>query len=247
MRRKIVAGNWKMNKTPAEAAAFARELAQFVGKSETEAVLCVPFVDIPAVVEAVRGTEISVGAQNLHFEDSGAFTGEVSAAMLVDLGVKYVIIGHSERREYFGETNEIVNKKTLKALEAGLLPIVCVGERLHERERGITVELVRLQVKTALYTVPREAAERIVIAYEPIWAIGTGVTATNAQAQEVCGAIRAVLTEMYGGETAAKIRLQYGGSVNTGNARELFSMPDIDGGLVGGASLKLDFVKIINY
>jgi len=246
MRKRIVAGNWKMNKTPSEAKALCEELLPLIGKEEnTEVVFCPPFIDIPAVVEAVKGSNIKVGAENMYFEEKGAYTGEVAPNMLVDAGCEYVILGHSERRGYFGETNEIVNKKVLKAFEHGLKPIICVGETLEQREQGITEDLVRLQTKVALKDVPAEDAVKAVIAYEPIWAIGTGKTATNEQAQEVCGAIRKVLAEVYGQEVADEIRVQYGGSVNAGNAKDLFAMPDIDGGLVGGASLKVDFASIV--
>lgn len=247
MRRRIVAGNWKMNKTPAEAKALIETLKPLVGANEeTDVVFCVPFIDIALAVEAVKGTNIKIGAQNMYFEEKGAFTGEIAPNMLKDAGCEYVILGHSERRGYFGETNEIVNKKVLKAFEHDLKPIICVGETLEQREQGITEDLVRLQTKIALKDVPAEKAVDAVIAYEPIWAIGTGKTATNEQAQEVCGAIRKVLGEIYGTETADKIRVQYGGSVNAGNAKELFGMADIDGGLVGGASLKADFADIVN-
>ena len=247
MRKRIVAGNWKMNKTPAEAKALIEVLKPLVGASEeTEVVFCPPFLDIAVAVEAVKGTNIKIGAQNMYYEEKGAYTGEVAPDMLVGAGCEYVILGHSERRGYFGETNEIVNKKVLKALEHGLKPIICVGETLEQREQGITEDLVRLQTKIALKDVSAEDAVKTVIAYEPIWAIGTGKTATNEQAEEVCAAIRKVLTEIYGEETAQEIRIQYGGSVNAGNAKELFAMPNIDGGLVGGASLKADFSDIVN-
>ena len=247
MRKRIVAGNWKMNKTPAEAKELIEVLKPLVGNSEeTEVVFCPPFLDIAAAVDAVKGTNIKIGAQNMYYEEKGAYTGEVAPNMLVGAGCEYVILGHSERRGYFGETNEIVNKKVLKALEHGLKPIICVGETLEQREQGITEDLVRLQTKIALKDVPAEEAVKTVIAYEPIWAIGTGKTATNEQAEEVCAAIRKVLCEIYGPETAEEIRIQYGGSVNAGNAKELFAMPNIDGGLVGGASLKADFADIVN-
>ncbi|MBO4888705.1 MAG: triose-phosphate isomerase [Firmicutes bacterium] len=247
MRKRIVAGNWKMNKTPAEAKALIEVLKPLVGSSEeTEVVFCPPFLDIAVAVEAVKGTNIKIGAQNMYYEEKGAYTGEVAPDMLVGAGCEYVILGHSERRGYFGETNEIVNKKVLKALEHGLKPIICVGETLEQREQGITEDLVRLQTKIALKDVSPEDAVKTVIAYEPIWAIGTGKTATNEQAEEVCAAIRKVLTEVYGKEVAEEIRIQYGGSVNAGNAKELFAMPNIDGGLVGGASLKADFSDIVN-
>lgn len=247
MRKKIIAGNWKMNKTPKEAKELINLLKDKTNADESDVVFCVPAVDIPAAAAELKDTHISVGAQNVHFEDSGAFTGEISADMLKELGVRYVVIGHSERRAYFGETDETVNKRTIKALEKGLIPIVCVGESLEQREDNITFELVRIQVKKAFKSISAEDAEKIVIAYEPIWAIGTGKTATSQQAQEVCKAIRDVISEIYDKETAEKIRIQYGGSVNASNAAELFAMPDIDGGLVGGASLKEDFIQIVNY
>ena len=246
-RRKIIAGNWKMNKTPSEAKALIEELIPLVATEAADVVFCVPFVDIPAAVEAVSGTNIQIGAQNMHFEESGAFTGEISPEMLWELGVEYVIIGHSERRQFFAETDEGVNKKLLKAFEHDLIPIVCCGESLEQREAGITLEWIRGQIEGAFLNVPAELAAETVIAYEPIWAIGTGKTATSEQAEEVCGYIRQVISELYSAEVAETIRIQYGGSVNAGNAAELFSMPDIDGGLVGGASLKADFGKIVNY
>lgn len=247
MRKKIIAGNWKMNKTPNEALALCQSLKEQVNTSEVDVVFCVPFVDLYPVLEAVRGSSIAVGAQNMFYEDSGAFTGEISPAMLTEMGVKYVIIGHSERRQYFAETDETVNKKVKKALENGLIPIMCCGETLEQREQGITIEFVRMQIKAGLQGITKEKAEGIIIAYEPIWAIGTGKTATAQQAQEVCGAIRQVLEELYGADTAQKMRIQYGGSVNEKNAAELFAMPDIDGGLVGGASLKPEFAQIVQY
>ena len=246
MRKRIVAGNWKMNKTPEQTKELINVLKPLVGDEEnTEVVFCPPFICLTTAIEAVKGTNIKIGAQNMYFEESGAFTGEVAPNMIKEAGCDYVILGHSERRAYFGETDEIINKKVLKAFEHDLMPIICVGETLEQREQGITEDLVRLQTKIALKDVPAADAEKAVIAYEPVWAIGTGRTATNEQAQEVCGAIRKVLVEIYGAETAEKIRIQYGGSVNAGNATELFAMPDIDGGLVGGASLKADFATIV--
>lgn len=245
MRKKIAAGNWKMNKTPKEAAALAEMLAPKMANDKAEVIFCVPYVDLVPVIGAVKGTDILVGAENLHFEDKGAYTGEISAPMLKEMGVKCVIIGHSERREYFNETDETVNKKIFKALEYGLKPIFCCGESLAEREDGITIERIRIQIKRGMRGLSAGQAKQVVIAYEPIWAIGTGKVATSAQAQEVCGAIRGVLAELYGSETADEISILYGGSVNGGNAEELFKMPDIDGGLVGGASLKEDFEKIV--
>ena len=247
MRNKIVAGNWKMNMSPARAVELINSLKDKIDTTEVDVVVCPPFVCLPAVLEAVEGTAISVGAQNMHFEENGAYTGEVAPSMLVELGVKYVIIGHSERRQYFGETDETVNKKVLKAIEHNLLPIICVGESLAEREQGVTIDLVRLQTKIALKDVKAEDAKKVVIAYEPIWAIGTGRTATSQQAEEVCKAIRNVVAEIYGSEVADEVRVQYGGSVNAGNANELFNMGNIDGGLVGGASLKEEFASIVNY
>lgn len=244
MRRKIIAGNWKMNKTPQEAVALINELKPLLANAEAEVVFCPPAVSLAAALEATKGSNIGIGAQNMYFEESGAFTGEIAPNMLTEMGVKYVILGHSERRQYFAETDEMVNKKVLKALEHNLIPIVCVGESLEQREQGITEDLVRLQTKIALRGVPAERAKEVVIAYEPIWAIGTGRTATNEQAEEVCAAIRKVLKELYGG-VAEEIRIQYGGSVKPSNAKEIFGMPNIDGGLVGGASLTKDFAGIV--
>ena len=247
MRKKIIAGNWKMNMTPAKAVELIDSLKNEINTNEVDVVVCPPFVCLPAVLEAVKGTNIAVGAQNMHFEENGAYTGEIAPSMLVELGVKYVILGHSERRQYFAETDQTVNKKTLKALEHGLVPVVCVGESLEERQQGVTIDLVRLQTKIALKDVTAEDAKKVVIAYEPIWAIGTGMTATSAQAEEVCAAIRQVIAEVYNQEVADAVRVQYGGSVNGGNANELFNMGNIDGGLVGGASLKPEFASIVNY
>ena len=247
-RKTIIAGNWKMNKTPAAAKQLIEELKPLISKAKwCDVVLCVPYVDIPAAVKAARGFKVAIGAQNMHFEKNGAFTGEISADMLRELGVKYVIIGHSERRQYFNETDVTVNRKVLVALEAGLRPIVCVGETLEQRELGITTEHVRLQVKVALKGVEAANVKRIVIAYEPIWAIGTGRTATSDQADEVCGSIRECIREMYGARVARAVTIQYGGSMNAGNAQELLSKVNVDGGLIGGASLKSgDFATIVN-
>ena len=246
-RKKIIAGNWKMNKTPSEAVALVEELKPLVANEEVDVVFCVPAIDIVPVVEAVKGTNIQVGAENMYFEESGAYTGEISPAMLVDAGVKYVVLGHSERRDYFKETDADVNKKVLKAIEHGITPIMCCGESLEQREQGITMDFIRQQVKIGLQNVTADQAKKMVIAYEPIWAIGTGKTATSEQAEEVCKGIRQCIAEIYDDATAAEIRIQYGGSVNAGNAAELFAMEDIDGGLVGGASLKPDFGKIVCY
>lgn len=247
MRKKIIAGNWKMNKTPAEAVELAKMLKDKVNTDEKDVVFCVPAIDIIPVGEVLKGTNIALGAENVYFEESGAYTGEISPLMLKEAGVKYVIIGHSERREYFGETDETVNKKVKKVLEHEMTPIMCCGETLTQREMNITIEHIRIQIKKGLYGLSASDAEKVVIAYEPIWAIGTGKTATSQQAQEVCAAIRQVVKEIYGEATAEKIRIQYGGSVNGKNAAELFAMNDIDGGLVGGASLKEEFENIVNY
>lgn len=247
MRRKIIAGNWKMNKTPSEAVALVNELKDLVKNDEVDVVYCVPAIDIVPVVEAVKGTNVKVGAENMYFEESGAYTGEISAAMLKDAGVEYVIIGHSERRDYFKEDDVLLNKKVKKAIEAGITPILCCGETLEQREMGIAVDFIRLQIKSDLKDVAAADAAKLVIAYEPIWAIGTGKTATSEQAEEICKAVRDCIREMYDDDTAEKVRIQYGGSVNAGNAAELFTKPNIDGALVGGASLKADFGKIVNY
>jgi triosephosphate isomerase len=247
MRKTIVAGNWKMNKTPSEAVELINTLKPLVASEDVDVVFCVPAIDITVAVEAAKGSNIAIGAENMYFEESGAYTGEIAPAMLVDAGVKYVIIGHSERREYFAETDETVNKKVLKAIEHDLVPIICCGETLTQREQGVTIDFVRQQIKIALQNVTADQAKEVVIAYEPIWAIGTGVVATTEQAQEVCAAIRECVAEIYDDATAAAIRIQYGGSVSADSAPELFAQPDIDGGLVGGASLKPDFGKIVNY
>ena len=247
-RKTIIAGNWKMNKTPAETKAFLDELKGKLGKQRwCDVVLCVPFVDIPAAVRAARDAKVAIAAQNMHWEKSGAFTGEVSAEMLKELGVKFVVIGHSERRQYFAETNETVNLKVKAALENGLRPIVCVGESLEEREADITAELITTQVKIALRDIEADQLRKIVFAYEPIWAIGTGKTATAEQAGEICGLIRSVIRAKYGARVARSVTIQYGGSMNPKNANELLAQLDVDGGLIGGASLKVDdFISIIN-
>ncbi|MBO5259828.1 MAG: triose-phosphate isomerase [Agathobacter sp.] len=246
-RRKIVAGNWKMNMTPSQAVKLVEELKPLVVSDTVDVVYCVPAIDIVPVVEALKGTNVAVGAENMYFEEKGAYTGEISAEMLVDAGVKYVVLGHSERRDYFKEDDALLNKKVKKAFEAGLTPILCCGESLEQREMGVTLDWIRLQIKSDLDGVTAEQVASMVIAYEPIWAIGTGKTATSDQAQEVCGAIRECIKEMYDEATAEAVRIQYGGSVNAGNAAELFAKPDIDGGLVGGASLKAEFGQIVNY
>lgn len=246
-RKKIIAGNWKMNMTPSQAVKLTEELAPLVKNDAVDVVYCVPAIDIVPVVEAVKGSNVQVGAENMYFEDKGAYTGEISAEMLVDAGVKYVIIGHSERRDYFKETDALLNKKVKKAIEAGLTPILCCGESLEQRELGVTMDWIRLQIKSDLDGVAADDVKNLVIAYEPIWAIGTGKTATTEQAEEVCKGIRECIAEIYDEATAEAVRIQYGGSVNAGNAAELFAQPDIDGGLVGGASLKADFGNIVNY
>ena len=246
-RRKIIAGNWKMNMTPSQAVKLIETLKPLVATEDADVVFCVPAIDIIPAVAAANGSNIEIGAENMYYEEKGAYTGEIAPDMLTDAGVKYVIIGHSERREYFAETDATVNKKVLKAFEHGLTPIICCGETLTQREQGITIDWVRQQIKIAFQNVTADQAKQAVIAYEPIWAIGTGRTATSDQAEEVCAAIRACIGEVYDEATAQAIRIQYGGSVNAGNAAELFAKPDIDGGLVGGASLKPDFGKIVNY
>lgn len=246
-RKKIIAGNWKMNMTPSEAVALVNELKPLVANDEVDVVFCVPAIDIIPAMEAAKGSNINIGAENMYFEEKGAYTGEISSNMLTDAGVKYVIIGHSERREYFAETDETVNKKVLKAFEHGITPIICCGESLTQREQGITIDWIRQQIKIAFLNVTADQAKTAVIAYEPIWAIGTGKVATTEQAEEVCAAIRACIGEIYDEATAEAIRIQYGGSVSAASAPELFAQANIDGGLVGGASLKPDFGKIVNY
>lgn len=247
MRKKIIAGNWKMNKTPSETVTLINELKPLVATEDADVIFCVPAISLTTALEAAKGSNIAIGAQNMYFEESGAFTGEIAPNMLTDIGVKYVIIGHSERREYFGETDVTVNKKVLKAFEHGITPIVCCGETLAQREQGVTIDFVRQQIKIAFLSVTPDQAKTSVIAYEPIWAIGTGKVATTEQAEEVCKAIRECVAEIYDEVTAAAIRIQYGGSVTAASAAELFSQANIDGGLVGGASLKADFGKIVNY
>ena len=246
IRSAIIAGNWKMNKTPSEAAKLIEELKAAMPEPDCEVVVCVPAIDIPAVAEAIKGSRIHLGAQNVHFEASGAFTGEISASMLAEMGVEYVIVGHSERRQYFGETNETVNLRAKAAIAAGLTPIICVGETLEQREQGITDDLISMQTKIAFNGIEKEDAINCVIAYEPVWAIGTGKTATAEQANEVCQLIRDTIGVLYDDETADGISIQYGGSMNAKNCAELLAMEDIDGGLIGGASLKApDFSVII--
>ena len=248
MRRKVIAGNWKMNMLPNEAINFIQGLDEKVKGTEHEVVLCVPYTDIFYSVLNAQETNIKIGAQNMHWEETGAYTGEVSAEMLKSVGVEYVIIGHSERRQYFAETDETVNKKLKKALSVGLKPIVCVGETLEQREQGITMKVITTQTEKALEGLNSEDVEKVIIAYEPIWAIGTGKTATKEDANDAVKQIREKIAEKYGQNTANGVIIQYGGSVKAANAKELFEMSDIDGGLVGGASLKVDeFSNIVNY
>ena len=235
-----------MYKTPSEAVELVNLLKDLVKNDDVDVVYCVPAIDIVPVVEATKGTNVAVGAENMYFEESGAYTGEISAAMLVDAGVKYVIIGHSERRDYFKEDDVLLNKKVKKAFEAGITPILCCGESLEQRELGVTMDWIRLQIKSDLAGVTADQVKSMVIAYEPIWAIGTGKTATSDQAQEVCKGIRDLIAEIYDTDTAEAVRIQYGGSMNAGNAAELLAKPDIDGGLIGGASLKADFGQVVN-
>lgn len=247
VRKAVIAGNWKMNKTPAEATELLTAIAPLVKDAGCDVIACVPYVDIAAAIEATKGTNVKIGAENCHWAKSGAFTGEISAEMLKACGVEYVITGHSERRTYFGDTDVTVQQRTRAALDAGLTVIVCVGEYLEQREQGITAELVAMQTKIALGGVTEEELKRIIIAYEPVWAIGTGKTATAEQANEVCAVIRDVIKSLYGEAAAEGITIQYGGSMNAANAAELLAQPDVDGGLIGGASLKpADFAAIID-
>ncbi len=246
LRKAVIAGNWKMNKTPAEAKELISAIAPLVKDAGCDVVACTPFVDLASAQEAAAGTNIQIGAENCHWEKSGAYTGEISAEMLASMGVNIVIIGHSERRQYFGETDVTVQKRVRAALDAGLTVILCVGETLEQREQGITSELVAMQTKIALGGVSEEELKRIIIAYEPVWAIGTGKTATAQQANEVCHTIREVIGAVYSQAAADGITIQYGGSMNAGNAAELLAQPDVDGGLIGGASLKPnDFATIV--
>ena len=237
LRKAVIAGNWKMNKTPKEAEALLKEIAPLVKDADCEVIACVPYVDLCTAIEAAKGTNIKIGAENCHWAESGAFTGEISTGMLTELGVEYVVLGHSERRQYFGETDETVNKRTKAALAAGLKPIVCVGELLWERECDITEEVIARQIKLDLFDISAEDVKKTIIAYEPVWAIGTGKTATAEQAEEVCAFIRATLAKLYGQEVANAVTIQYGGSMNDGNCDELLSKENVDGGLIGGASL----------
>ncbi len=247
LRKAVIAGNWKMNKTPAQTAALIDEIKPLVADAGCDVVVCVPFVDLQAALDATRGTNIGVGAQNCHWEKSGAFTGEISAEMLSEMGVGYVVLGHSERRTFFGDTDVTVQKRVRACLDAGLTAILCVGEYLEQREQGITAELVALQTKIALQGVAKEELQKVIIAYEPVWAIGTGKTATAEQADEVCAVIRKVIAGLYDQASADAMTIQYGGSMNAANAAELLSKRDVDGGLIGGASLKAaDFAAIVD-
>ena len=245
LRKVVIAGNWKMNKTRPEAKALIEELKPIAAKATCDVVICVPFTNLETAIEATKGSNIKVGAQNCHFEKSGAFTGEISADMLAEMGVEYVVIGHSERRQYFGETDVTVNKRLKAALAAGLKVILCVGELLSEREQGITEEIVGMQTKIALSDVSDEELKNVIIAYEPVWAIGTGKTATAEQANEVCKYIRSVVADLYSMADAVELVIQYGGSMNAKNAEELVNQPDVDGGLIGGASLKASDFGVI--
>ncbi len=248
LRKAVIAGNWKMNKTRPEAKELLEAIKPLVADAEgkVEVIACVPYTNLETAVNATAGSNVKVGAENVHFEKSGAFTGEISADMLTEIGVEYVVLGHSERRQYFGETDETVNKRTKAALAAGLKPIVCVGELLWERETNITEEVIARQIKLDLFGISAEDVKKTIIAYEPVWAIGTGKTATADQAEEVCAFIRATLAKLYDKATADAVTIQYGGSMNAGNAAELLSKPDVDGGLIGGASLKaVDFNTIV--
>lgn len=248
MRTPIIAGNWKMNKTPAEAKELIAELKPLVADANATVVVCVPFVDLCPALKATEGSNIHVGAQNVHFKEAGAYTGEVSAPMLKAMGVEYVIIGHSERRQYFGETDATVNLRTLAAVKAGLTPIICVGERKEEREAGYTNALVEYQTLIALNGLTDDEIKQVVIAYEPVWAIGTGLTATDEQANETIGVIRAAIARKYGKEVSDAVRIQYGGSMNPKNVKGLMAQSEIDGGLIGGASLKAnDFSLVVNF
>ncbi|MGN0115187.1 MAG: triose-phosphate isomerase [Acutalibacteraceae bacterium] len=246
LRSAVIAGNWKMNKTPSETTALINEMKPLVADADCDVVLCVPYVDIAAAVEAAKGSNIKIGAENVHFEKSGAFTGEVSTDMLLECGVEYVIVGHSERRTYFGDTDVTVNKRALAALNAGLKTIICVGETLEQRKQGITKELLAMQTKIALKDVTAEQLKNVIIAYEPVWAIGTGETATADQADEGNKFVRDAIADMFGADAAEAVTIQYGGSMNAKNADELLSKVNVDGGLIGGASLKAaDFLVFV--
>lgn len=247
MRKKMVAGNWKMNKTPSEAIELVKELKPLIADSDVDVVFCVPSIDIMPVKNELEGSNIYIGAENMFYEEKGAYTGELSADMLTDAGVTHVILGHSERRQYFNEDDSMINRKVSAAIGHGIVPIICCGESFEQRERGITLQVIKKQIVGAFMRIPAEDAAKCIIAYEPIWAIGTGRVATTQQAQEVCNVIRNNIRDIYGKQVAETVRILYGGSVNADNALALFSEPDIDGGLVGGASLRPEFAKIVNY
>ncbi len=247
MRKKMVAGNWKMNKTPSEAIELVKELKPLVADSDVDVVFCVPSIDIMPVKNELEGSNIYIGAENVFYEEKGAYTGELSADMLTDAGVTHVILGHSERRQYFNEDDSMINRKVSAAIGHGIVPIICCGESFEQRERGITLQVIKKQIVGAFMRISAEDAAKCIIAYEPIWAIGTGRVATTQQAQEVCNVIRNNIRDIYGKQVAETVRILYGGSVNADNALALFSEPDIDGGLVGGASLRPEFAKIVNY
>lgn len=250
MRKPFIAGNWKMFKTSKEAAEFAKEFKELMKDSKTDVLagICAPYTQLSVLAEAFKGTGIKLGAQNMHFEESGAFTGEISAQMLKEIGVEYCVIGHSERRQYFNETDETVNKKLITAFKHGILPILCVGEVLEERDSGKEYEVVKRQIINGLKDLPAENVKKLTVAYEPVWAIGTGRTATPDQANDMCGFIRKVIEEIYGDDISEDVVIQYGGSVKPENASELMGMEEIDGALVGGASLKpQDFIQIVNF
>ena len=244
-RKAIIAGNWKMNKTPKEAKELLNAITPLVKDAGCEVIACVPYVDLATALEATEGTNVKIGAENCHWAESGAFTGEISTGMLKEMGVEYVVLGHSERRQYFGETDETVNKRTKAALEAGLKPIVCVGELLWERECNITEEVIARQIKLDFFGISADDLKKCIIAYEPVWAIGTGKTATADQAEEVCAFIRATLAKLYGADVAETITIQYGGSMNAKNCDELVAKTNVDGGLIGGASLKAEDFSVI--
>mgnify|MGYP002771826742 FL=1 len=246
-RKKIIAGNWKMNKTPSEAIELVKELKPLVADSDVDVVFCVPSIDIMPVKNELEGSNIYIGAENMFYEEKGAYTGELSADMLTDAGVTHVILGHSERRQYFNEDDSMINRKVSAAIGHGIVPIICCGESFEQRERGITLQVIKKQIVGAFMRISAEDAAKCIIAYEPIWAIGTGRVATTQQAQEVCNVIRNNIRDIYGKQVAETVRILYGGSVNADNALALFSEPDIDGGLVGGASLRPEFAKIVNY
>ena len=248
VRKAIIAGNWKMNKTRPEAKELLEAIKPLVANAEgkVEVIACVPFTNLETAINATAGSNVKIGAENVHFEKSGAFTGEISADMLVELGVEYVVIGHSERRQIFKEDDELIHAKLVKALAKGMIPILCCGEALEVREEGNYIDFINDQIKSAFADVAEADAQKVIIAYEPIWAIGTGKVATRTQAEEVCSAIRNTIGELYSKETAENIHILYGGSCNAGNAKELFSMPNIDGGLIGGAGLKPEFIDIVH-